>query len=39
VVLVSAQSGLGMKEIWRELDRLLAEARDADKGQSWTSKN
>jgi GTP-binding protein len=38
-LLVSAQSALGIPKVWKFLDRALAEAKDADKGQRWTSKN
>ena len=39
LLLVSAQSGLGTKDIWSRLDRCLAGARESKKDQSWTSKN
>ena len=39
LLLVSAQSGLGTKDIWSRLDRCLAEAKETKKDQSWTSKN
>ena len=38
-MLVSAQTALGIPKVWKFLDQALAEARDADKGQRWTSKN
>jgi GTP-binding protein len=34
LVLVSAQSGLGVKGIWKQLDRSLAEAMELEKGRS-----
>jgi GTP-binding protein len=38
-LLVSAQTALGIPRIWKFLDQALAEAKDADKGQRWTSKS
>jgi GTP-binding protein len=38
-LLVSAQTALGIPKVWKFLDQALAEAKDADKGQRWTSKN
>jgi GTP-binding protein len=36
-VLVSAQTGLGERAVWRHLDRALAASREKD--QPWTSSN
>jgi GTP-binding protein len=39
LLLVSARSGLGTKDIWSKLDHCLAEAKESKKGQPWTSRN
>jgi len=36
-LLVSARSGLGIRDLWRHLEQALAGARD--KGDGWTSEN
>jgi GTP-binding protein len=38
-LLVSAQTALGIRTVWKFLDQALAEAGGAEKGQPWTSKN
>jgi GTP-binding protein len=38
-LLISAQTALNIPKVWKFLDQALANARDADKGQRWTSKN
>jgi GTP-binding protein len=34
LVLVSARSGLGIKELWGQLDQFIAEAQEVEKGRS-----
>ncbi len=38
-VLVSADTGLGTRELWRHVDRALVRAKQGDRGERWTSAN
>ena len=38
-ILVSAQTGLGIREVWRQIDSAFAEAKAQRRGRQWTSKN
>lgn len=38
-ILCSAKTGLGVKEMWRHLDRALGQRAAQEKDEKWTSRN